>query len=59
MDKLPKAPMMLYSYINTQLRDNYDSLEELCIALGVKKEEIVTALEGAGFSYDSERNCFR
>lgn len=59
MSKLPKDPMMLYSYINTQLRDNYASLKELCSALDAEEGEIITVLEGAGFSYDPERNCFR
>ena len=27
---LPNDPIMLMSYLNTQLRDNYPSLEELC-----------------------------
>ena len=31
---LPKDPVMLLSYLNTQLRDNYDSLEALCDEIG-------------------------
>ena len=27
---VPKDPVMLLSYINTQLRDNYPSIQELC-----------------------------
>ena len=27
---IPKDPMILLSYVNTQLRDYYDSLEALC-----------------------------
>ena len=49
---LPKDPFMLLSYVNTQLRDNYQSLEELCASLGVNEDEIVSALANAGFSYD-------
>lgn len=30
MSTLPKDPMILLSYINTQLRDNYSSLGEMC-----------------------------
>lgn len=29
MQQIPKDPVMLLSYINTQLRDFYPSLEEL------------------------------
>ena len=27
---LPEDPMMLFSFINMKLRDNYSSLDELC-----------------------------
>ena len=30
MTKIPKDPVMLLSYINTQLRDNYPDMDELC-----------------------------
>ena len=52
MSAIPKDPMILLSYINTQLRDNYSSLEELCQA--IKK-----TLSDIGFEYEPEQNCFR
>ena len=39
MQKIPKDPIMCLSFVNTQLRDAYNSLEELCRAFDVKKEE--------------------
>ena len=30
MNNLPKDPVMLLSFVNMQLRDNYSSLTELC-----------------------------
>ena len=30
MTVLPEDPMILFSFINTKLRDNYASLDELC-----------------------------
>ena len=54
---LPKDPFMLLSYVNTQLRDNYPSLSELCAALG-DEEAVKGALENAGFSYDEGLNRF-
>ena len=59
MSILPKDPMILFSYINTQLRDNYDSLEELCDGLDADREAVEAALGAAGVVYDPERNCFR
>ena len=48
---MPKDPVMLLSYVNTQLRDNYPSLDELCRALGESREEIEkTALADADVS---------
>ena len=56
---LPKDPFMLLSYVNTQLRDNYPSLSELCAALGEDEEAVKGALENAGFSYDEDLNRFK
>ena len=55
---LPKDPFMLLSYVNTQLRDNYSSLSELCAALGEDEEAVKGALGNAGFSYDEDVNRF-
>ena len=37
---LPNDPIMLMSYLNTQLRDNYPSLEELCKSMCLDETEI-------------------
>lgn len=59
MDQLPSDPFMLLSVINTRLRDEYPSFEELCAALGVDAQELAARLEAAGFSYMPEINQFR
>ena len=58
MTKFPKDPVMLLSYINTQLRDFYPSMEELCRAMDVKKEEIDEKLDLIDYQYDPERNQY-
>lgn len=58
MSNLPKDPIILLSYINTQLRDNYDSLDELCASLDVDKNEITTLLATMGYVYNSGLNKF-
>ena len=55
---IPKDPVMLLSYINTQLRDNYPSLAELAKSLGLDENEITGKLDGIGMKYDSELNRF-
>ncbi|MDM8338502.1 DUF4250 domain-containing protein [Mediterranea massiliensis] len=56
--KLPEEPMMLYSFINTKLRDQYPSLDALCEDMNVNKETIVSTLKSVGFEYSPERNRF-
>ncbi len=55
---IPKDPNILFSYINTQLRDNYSSLEELCSSLDADKNEITQKLEALGYKYNEELNKF-
>ena len=55
---LPKDPMMLFSVVNTKLRDNYDSLDALCEDMNINKAELENTLAGAGFEYSAEQNKF-
>ncbi|MCH5267940.1 MAG: DUF4250 domain-containing protein [Lachnospiraceae bacterium] len=55
---IPNDPMILVSYINTQLRDFYPSLEELCKAQDLSRAEICEKLAGIDYKYDAERNQF-
>ena len=54
MDKLPNDPMMLFSAVNTLLRDNYHSLDELCDDMNVDRAELEKKLAAAGFKYDKK-----
>ena len=56
---LPQDPIMLYSYLNLKLRDQYPSLSALCEDLDVEEQGIVEKMGGAGFTYDRETNQFR
>ena len=55
---IPEDPMMLYSFLNMKLRDEYPSLDVLCEDMDVPKEKILEKMKGVGFEYDSERNRF-
>ena len=52
MSNLPNDPMILLSYINTQLRDNFSTLDELCQSLGVEKADIEAKLNTIDYSYN-------
>ena len=55
---LPQDPIILLSYVNTKLRDEYTGLEDLCDALDLDREELVRKLEGVNYRYSPERNQF-
>ena len=55
---LPKDPMILLSYVNTKLRDEYDSLQDLCEDLELDRTALEATLAAVGFSYWEERKRF-
>lgn len=55
---IPTDPAILLSYINTQLRDNNSSLEELSKSLSVDENEIKSKLSAIGYEYNEELNKF-
>ncbi len=56
---IPNDPVILLSYINTQLRDNYSNLDELCDSLNIDINMIVEKLAAIDYTYDKESNQFR
>ena len=55
---LPQDPMILFSYVNTKLRDEYSSLDIMCEETGIDKEALLEKLRAAGFEYDPSQNKF-
>ena len=55
---LPQDPIILLSYVNTKLRDDYPSLDALCGDLDVDKEELLRKLEAVNYTYSAEQNRF-
>jgi len=55
---IPNDPAILLSYINTKLRDDYPSFDELCKSLCVEKDVIENKLSAIGYTYDKEKNRF-
>lgn len=56
---LPKDPVILLSFVNTQLRDNYASLDELCHAFDADATVICETLAKIDYYYDKDSNSFR
>ena len=50
--------MMLFSVVNTKLRDEYANLDELCQDMNVNKQQIESKLAEAGFEYNASQNKF-
>lgn len=59
MANIPKDPVMLLSYMNTQLRDHYASLEDCCLALGINSDEVAHKLASIDYYYHDEQNQFQ
>ena len=55
---LPKDPVILLSFVNTQLRDHYSSLSELAGAYMTEASEIESILEKINYKYDKTLNKF-
>lgn len=55
---LPQDPMMLFSVVNTKLRDEYASLDDLCQDMNVDKQKLESELAAVGFEYNAQQNKF-
>lgn len=58
MSNIPNDPMILLSFINTKLRDEYDSLVLLCEDLNLNQQELVEKLSAIDYTYNPELNRF-
>lgn len=56
---LPNDPIMLLSFVNTQLRDHYDSLDALAADCEISPQEITDKLAVVNYRYDREHNQFK
>lgn len=55
---IPKDPIMLLSYVNTQLRDFYSSLDVMCEELDADKKMIIEKLKAIDYEYNESLNKF-
>ena len=50
--------MMLFSFINMKLRDEYPSLDALCSDMDIDRAALEAQLKEAGFEYNESANKF-
>lgn len=55
---LPNDPIMLLSYVNMKLRDQYSSLDSLCEDLNINRQALCDKLGSVDYVYQPERNQF-
>ena len=55
---IPNDPVMLLSYIKTQLRDFYPNLDELTASLDINADALRAKLALIGYEYNPELNKF-
>jgi hypothetical protein len=56
--ELPKDPQMLLSFVNTALRDEFESLIDLAFYYDADPYEIEAKLASIGYRYDETLNRF-
>ena len=56
---IPKDPMILLSFVNTKLRDEYSTLEEFCKGHNLDVEALKKKLEDIGFQYNAKLKQFK
>lgn len=59
MTQIPNDPLMLLSFLNLKLRDEYSSFAELCRDLELSEEELSAKLAAIDYHYHEELNQFR
>jgi len=52
-------PHLLVGLVNTELRNQCDSLEDLVATHGIDREQLLARLGSAYFTYEPEQNQFR
>ena len=56
--QLARDPVMLLSFVNTQLRDKYHSFDDFIKATQADREAVTSTLSSIDYVYDSDLNQF-
>ena len=55
---VPQDPIILVSFVNTKLRDQFATLEELCQTYELNQAELCQTLNSIDYQYDETTNQF-
>lgn len=55
---IPKDPVMLLSFVNTQLRDKCVSLNDFCNEYNADENDIIDKLKSINYIYSEKENKF-
>jgi O-succinylbenzoate synthase len=55
---IPHDPIILVSFVNTKLRDQFATLEEFCQTYDVSEDELRSTLSTIDYQYDETTNQF-
>ena len=55
---MPSDPVMLLSYVNTQLRDNYSTLSDFVNSQNIDIKDLTKKLNSINYFYDKKINKF-
>lgn len=55
---IPNDPVMLLSFVNLKLRDNYENLKAMCEDLALDENVLKEKLASIQYFYDEENNQF-
>ena len=55
---VPQDPIILVSFVNTKLRDQFATLEELCQTYELNQAELCQTLDSIDYQHDETTNQF-
>lgn len=55
---IPQDPFILLSFVNTKLRDEYHSIDDLCKSLSLDRRHLESVLSSIDYTYTKEQNRF-
>lgn len=58
-DMIKMDPIILLSFINTKLRDEYSTLKLLCNDLDLDDKLLINKLHSVGYEYSTDMNQFK